>query len=107
MCCEEELWALGFSGPGERKAGGDLIAPFSILKRENNSSFIIRRSSRRLSKERFILDMRTNLFNERVDWHWNSLSRGAVDALCLSVFKTHVDNTLNGMFYFLVSPKSI
>lgn len=36
VCCEKELWPLGLSGPGERKAGDDLIAPFSVLKRESN-----------------------------------------------------------------------
>lgn len=63
---EEELWALGLCGPEEGKAGGDLLALCSFLRRESSNSFITCRDCTRLSKESFRSDMRTNLFTERV-----------------------------------------
>lgn len=35
--------------------------------------------------------------------HWNRIPREVTDATSLSVFKTHLDNTLNNVFRFLAS----
>ena len=51
----------------------------------------------KLSWRRFRLDMRKHSFTERVLKPQNRLPREAVDAPSLSVFKRHLDNTLNNM----------
>lgn len=35
--------------------------------------------------------------------HWNILPSKVVDALCLSVFRRHLDNALNNSLYLLIS----
>ncbi len=44
---------------------------------------------------RFGLDMRKHFFTERLVKPWNRLPGEVGDAPCLSVFKRHLDNTLN------------
>lgn len=51
----------------------------------------------KLHKGRIRLDMRKNLFTMRVVKCQNRLLREVVDALCLSVFKMPLNNTLKSM----------
>lgn len=54
----------------------------------------IRGKCPRLCQEGFRLDIRTDLFTERVIRLWNGLHRVVVESLCLDVFKRPVDMVL-------------
>ena len=51
----------------------------------------------KLHQGRFRLDIRKHFFTKKVVKHWSRLPREVVDAPSLSVFKRHLDNTLNNM----------
>ncbi|KGL94764.1 hypothetical protein N301_04240, partial [Charadrius vociferus] len=51
----------------------------------------------KLEKGRFRLDIRKKFFTVRVVRHWTRLSREAVDAPSLEVFKARLDGALSNL----------
>ncbi|KAK4806171.1 hypothetical protein QYF61_001094 [Mycteria americana] len=79
---EERLRELGLLSLEKRRLRGDLITLYDYLK------------------GRFRLDIRKNVFTERVVKHWNRLPREVVESPSLEVFKRRVDVVLRDMVYF-------
>ncbi|KFR01431.1 hypothetical protein N306_09060, partial [Opisthocomus hoazin] len=51
----------------------------------------------KLKEDRFRLDIRKKFYTTRVVRHWNRLSREAVDAPSLEVFKARLDGALSNL----------
>ena len=107
MSYKEWLRTLGSYSLAKRRLRGNLIALYSFLRREvgeRGADIFSLGSSKRthgngskLHWGRFRLDIRNAFFTERVVKHFNRLPKEVVSALCLSVFKRHLDNDLNNM----------
>jgi len=98
---EERLGELGLFSLEKRRLQGDLVAAFQYLigayKKAGEGLFTracrdgTRGSGFRLKEGRFRLDIRKKLFPMRVVRPWHRLSREAVDAPPLEVFKARLD----------------
>ena len=110
---EETFRELGLFSLEKRRLWGDLIVAFQYLKgaykQEGDRLFTRvdsdrkRRNGFKLRQGRFRLDMRRNIFTQRVVMPWNRLPKEVMDASSLEAFKARLDGALGSRVWWVAA----